>query len=233
MKNKSICIIPARGGSKRIPKKNIKSFLGFPIIKYSIDAAFGAEVFEEVYVSTDDNDVANIAKKYGAKCDRLRSKNNSNDFSTTFDVLDEVLNYPEIFNKKYDYACCLYPTSPLINSEILTKSHKILKESKFNSVIPVTKFSYPIQRALNRENDGLISFENDKLSKTRTQDLNIKYHDAGMFYFFKIKTLIKQKELFCKPSYGLLINELAVQDIDTMDDWALAELKFKHINDII
>lgn len=224
-KNKNIAIITARGGSKRIPKKNIKTFLGFPIIKFSIEAALNAGCFEEVMVSTDDYEIAEIAKSYGASVPFFRSPKNSDDFSTTSDVLLEVLNYYNSLNIFFDNLCCIYPTAPFVTSDKLKKSLNILNESKADCVLPVVQYSYPIQRSLKIEN-GKISMNWPENYLKRSQDFEPVYHDCGQYYFMKVLSFQEQKKLFMFNTIPIITSELEVQDIDNEEDWKIAELKF-------
>lgn len=222
----NICIIPARGGSKRIPKKNIKHFLNKPIISYTIKVALNSKLFDEVMVSTDDNLVADIALKYGAKVPFKRSKKNSNDYATTFDVLNEVLKNYKKNNLTFDNVCCIYPCSPFLTTDTLNKAFKLLNENKFDSVFPVVSYSSPIQRAL-KLTGKKVKMINDNYLNTRSQDLEQSYYDAGQFYWCKVQALLKNKKIFASNSGGLKISELDAQDIDTIIDWKLAELKYK------
>lgn len=223
----NICIIPARGGSKRIPRKNIKPFLGKPIIAYSIQAALESGLFEEVMVSTDDLEIAEIAKEYGAKVPFLRSPKNSDDFATTFDVIEEVIkNYKSELNKEFDNLCCLYSCAPFVNKETLSSGKKILVENKFDSVFPIVAFSFPIQRALIKLK-GKISLIHEEHLTTRSQDLEEHFHDAGQFYWCNTKALLSSKKLLTSNTGGVVISELEAQDIDTETDWKLAELKYQ------
>lgn len=223
---KKIAIIPARGGSKRIPKKNIKDFLGKPIIAYSIQAALDSNLFDEVMVSTDDKEIAVIAIKYGAKVPFMRSTKNSDDFATTYDVIEEVINEYKIRGTEFDKICCIYPTAPFIGPEILIKALLKLEEKKFDSVFPVIKYSFPIQRALHKDNDKL-SMLNEENLNIRSQDLEDSFHDSGQFYWCKTKHLLKSKKLLTSNTGCVVISELEAQDIDTKTDWKLAELKYR------
>tara|TARA_B110000008_G_C16877685_1_gene527505 strand:- start:279 stop:956 length:678 start_codon:yes stop_codon:yes gene_type:complete len=221
-----IAIIPARGGSKRIPRKNIKDFLGKPIISYSIKAALDSNLFDEVMVSTDDYEIAKIAKQFGAKVPFMRSTKNSNDFASTYDVIEEVINEYKNQGLKFDKICCIYSCAPFISPEILTKALEKLEDKKFDSVFPVLKYSFPIQRALKRDGDKITMIEEDNLN-IRSQDLEESYHDAGQFYWCKTKQLLKSKKLLTSNTGCVVISELEVQDIDTKTDWKLAELKYQ------
>lgn len=221
-----ICIIPARGGSKRIPRKNIKAFLGKPIIAYSIQAALKSNLFEEVMVSTDDFEIAEIAKTYGALVPFMRSAENSDDFSGTFDVIKEVLEFYEKRNKFFDKACCIYPTAPFVTANKLKEAYSVLSKKKLDSVFPIIKFSYPIQRGLVVDENKRIKIREPKYLSSRSQDLEPVFHDAGQFYFFDIKKIIEQNSLWTNNTGFIEISELEGQDIDNEMDWKLAELKY-------
>lgn len=222
----NICIIPARGGSKRIPKKNIKPFLGKPIISYSIEAAIKSNLFSEVMVSTDDEEIAEIAKKYGAKIPFIRSEKNSNDFATTYDVIKEVLKEYEKNKYKFDNICCIYACAPLVDSDKLKQAYQKLNNKKFDSIFPVIKYSFPIQRALKIHNDKIELFNSNHLN-TRSQDLEDSFHDAGQFYWMKTEKILKKENIITDNCGGIIISELEGQDIDNEIDWKIAELKFK------
>lgn len=224
-KVKKIAIIPARGGSKRIPRKNIKDFLGKPIIAYSIEAAIASELFDEVMVSTDDDEIFKIAMQYGANVPFMRSKKNSDDYATTSQVLIEVLNMYHNSGYSFDFACCLYPTAPFITSEKLKNAFEKINESGAKSVLPIVKYSFPILRSFSLEN-GFIKMNWPKYLNTRSQDLKPAYHDAGQFYFLKVNDFLKENKLFTDVSVGLEMPESEVQDIDNYEDWKIAEVKY-------
>jgi pseudaminic acid cytidylyltransferase len=227
MNQNKIAIITARGGSKRIPRKNIKLFNGVPIIKYSIDAAINSEIFDEIMVSTDDEEIAEIAIKYGAKVPFIRSKGNSDDFSTTADVIEEVvIDYKNKIKIEFDYLCCIYPTAPFINKNKLVQAMNLLIEKNADCVLPIVKYGYPIQRSLKIEK-GLAVMNWPENYLTRSQDLTPVFHDCGQFYCMKTSSLLTQKKLFADFTIPLEVSELEVQDIDNEVDWKLAELKFK------
>jgi len=222
----NLCIIPARGGSKRIPRKNIKSFLGKPIIAYSIEAAIKSELFDEVMVSTDDLEIAEIAKKYGAKVPFFRTEKSSNDFATTFDVIEEVLFQYKAIHKNFTVACCLYACAPFVTDNKLIESFEILTKNRFDSVFPVIPFGFPIQRAIRLEN-GKSSFFYPEFSLSRSQDLAKSYHDAGQFYWMNVERCLKESKILTNNTGSIIISELEGQDIDNVVDWELAELKFQ------
>ena len=222
----NICIIPARGGSKRIPRKNIKGFLGKPIIAYSIETAIDSGLFDEVMVSTDDTEIADIAKKYGAKVPYMRSAKNSDDFATTFDVIKEVINYYKDQSIEFDNLCCLYSCAPFVNPKVLLRAFNQLTKKKFDTVFPIIPFSFPIQRAL-RVKQGKVSMILEDNLNIRSQDLEKSFHDAGQFYWCNTKRLLSSEKLITPNSGGIEISELDAQDIDNQMDWYLAELKFQ------
>lgn len=227
-----LVIIPARGGSKRIPRKNIKYFFGKPILAYSIEVALESNLFDEVMVSTDDKEIKEIAESFGAKVPFLRSEINSDDFATTADVIDEVLlNYKKIGNS-FDYCVCIYPTAPLLSINILEEAISKLIDFDLYSVFPVLEYGYPIQRALRLNEDNRIEMIDPSKESTRSQDLKTSYHDAGQFYALNAKKFKIKKKLWTENTGVVKISNLEAQDIDNIIDWRLAELKYKLINDI-
>ena len=227
---KNIAIIPARGGSKRIPRKNIKDFLGKPIIAYSIEAALESNLFDEVMVSTDDEEIAHIAKLYGAKVPFMRSNNNANDYATLADVMIEVVEEYMKFNIEIQNVCCILPTAPFVTSKRLIEANKTFIKNKYDSLFPVLEFSYPIKRSLIKKDNGTVKMAWPEHLNTRSQDLVSHYHDSGQFYFIKKDILQKEKSLFTSNSGVVELSQLEVQDIDTLDDWKNAEIKYTIIN---
>lgn len=225
MTNKCAALITARGGSKRIPRKNIKDFLGYPIIKYSIDAARDAGCFDEVMVSTDDKEIAEIALRLGAKVPFYRSASTANDFATTADVIEEVLLEYRKNGREFEHFCCIYPTAPFVSPAMLRQGYELLRESDADSVLPVVRFSYPIQRALKIEQGKLSMIWPENLN-ARSQDLQPAYHDAGQFYWGRTDRFLKQKKLFSDNTLPIEVPESHVQDIDTLEDWKIAEMKY-------
>ena len=222
----ALAVITARGGSKRIPRKNIKSFSGQPIIKYSIDAAMHVERFDEVMVSTDDEEIAKIATLYGAKVPFLRSSEKSDDYATTAEVLEEVLLEYQKRGTAFTHLFCIYPTAPFVTAGKLYDAMKLLVETGADSVLPVTRFSFPIQRSLNIE-EGRIRMNWPEYYQSRSQDLLPAYHDAGQFYALKSCSLLEQKRLYTDFTVPIIVPESEVQDIDNEEDWKIAELKFQ------
>ena len=186
MEIKKLAVITARGGSKRIPKKNIKSFCGKPIIAYSIEAALKSGMFDEVMVSTDSEEIADTAKEYGAKIPFMRSDKNSDDFATTKDVLIEVFGrYIEMGND-LEYACCIYPTAPFITPEKIKEGRKLLNRENVYMVNPIVKFSFPPQRGLVIDENHIIQLRWPENRDRRSQDLEDIYHDCGQFYWYNV-----------------------------------------------
>ncbi|MBQ9512806.1 MAG: pseudaminic acid cytidylyltransferase [Lachnospiraceae bacterium] len=226
----TIAIITARGGSKRIPHKNIRNFIGKPVIAYAIDAALKARVFDRVMVSTDDMGIADIAKRYGAEVPFMRSEKTSDDFATTTDVLKEVLTTFEAQGEHFDIACCIYPTAPLLTGERIREAMQLMEEDMATDVVlPVVRFSYPPQRAFMMENDTL-TIAYPEFKDARSQDLVPFYHDAGQFYLFRTEFLLQNDNLFSGKLRAMELMETEVQDIDTETDWAMAELKYQWIH---
>lgn len=219
----NICIIPARGGSKRILKKNLKDFLGKPILLYSIELAKKADVFDKIFVSTDDIEIAEFCKSNGVEIDFLRSEENSSDFSTTVSVINEVLEY---FNNKYDFCLCLYPTSPLANKFDLLKGYELIKQG-YKTIVAITEFESNPQRAFKILNNE-IKMINPEMQNKRSQDLEKLYFDSGQWYWINTRTYDK-KQLFTDNSSFITINKLFCQDINDEVDWKLAEIKYKLI----
>ena len=224
--NQSIAIITARGGSKRIPKKNIKSFCGKPIIQYSIEAALDSKLFSEVMVSTDSEEIADIAKKSGSKVPFFRSEETSNDTSTTSDVIKEVLLTYGAMGQDFDYGCCIYPTAPFVTKQLLIQAMEELEKQQANTVLPIVAFSFPPQRAIVIRN-GFAEMQFPENLNVRSQDLETIYHDAGQFYMFRVSSFLEEGKLIGKKVFPIIRNDLQVQDIDHEDDWKIAEMKYR------
>ena len=225
-----LAIIPARGGSKRIPKKNIKEFSGKPIIAYSVEAALESQLFDEVMVSTDSEEIAAVAKQYKASFPFVRSLETSNDYATIADVIEEVITMYKEQGKVFDYVCCILPTAPFLTSQRLVESFNLLQEKKYDSVTPVLRFSYPIQRALQIDDLGILSMIWPENLIKRSQDLQPAYHDCGQFYWGNVNAFLKEKSFFMKNGGAIVLSEIEVQDIDTEEDWKVAELKYKMLH---
>jgi len=219
---KIVAIIPARGGSRRIPRKNIREFFGKPIIAYSIEAALKSELFDGVMVSTDDDEIAEVAIRYSANIPFKRSQKNSDNHATINDVLMEVLGEYKKIGKEFKIGCCIMPIAPLLQQKYLKKGMDLLIKGDFYSVWPLVKFSYPIQRALKLAINGSLSFINKEFLRARSQDLEPVYHDAGQFYWFYSEFGINSNN--CG---GFEIKEMEVQDVDSEEDWQLLCLKYE------
>lgn len=218
----NLAIIPARGGSKRIPRKNIRPFAGRPILAYSIEAALQSGLFSEVMVSTDDAEIAETALRYGATVPFMRSPENANDFAPTLAVIQEVLQQYE--PRRFDLGCCIYATAPLIQPAQLKDGLQLLQQNDYDVVFPVVAFSYPVWRALNRNPDGKTKMQWPEYQMSRSQDLSPLYHDAGQWYWFNPQRL--STGLFTPNTGTIVLSEDQVQDIDTPTDWRLAEMKY-------
>ncbi len=223
-----VAIITARGGSKRIPRKNIKEFMGKPMIAYAIGAALDSEMFDEVMVSTDDDEIAATAVKYGAQVPFMRSEKTANDFATTSDVLNEVVEMYRKQGKTFDTICCLYPCVPFLTGNILRQAYDKFSRTDCESLTPVVKFSYPIQRAFRVNENGYLEYREPENARTRSQDLEPMYHDVGMFYFMKNSVFDggRNRTAFFE------MDESCIQDIDTPEDWKMAELKYKVMHNV-
>jgi len=225
MNRKKLAIITARGGSKRIPRKNIKEFCGKPILCYSIEAAKKANVFDEIMVSTEDAEIAQVAKKAGANVPFFRSADTSGDYASTDDVIMEVLRSYQKINQEFDAFCCIYPTAPFLSGERLRSAMELLAEA--DSVMPVVPFSYPPQRGLVINQKGFVERQFPEYATARSQDLLKIYHDCGQFYACRTDAFLKAGTTDVERLLPLILNEMEVQDIDTIEDWKMAEIKYK------
>ena len=224
--NRRIAIITARGGSKRIPRKNIREFCGKPILAYSIQAALESGIFQTVMVSTDDEEIAVVAAQYGAEIPFYRSAETAGDFATTNDVLLEVLAEYEKRGQRFDMGVCIYPTAPFVTAEKLKLAVEKLENSDADTLIPVVAFSYPPQRAMIVENERLV-FEYPEYLDSRSQDLVPHYHDVGQFYVFRTQAYQINRKLMLGNILPMVVSELEVQDIDNQTDWEIAEMKYR------
>lgn len=222
---KKIAIITARGGSKRIPRKNIKKFCGKPILAYSVEAALQSGLFDTVMVSTDDKEIAQAARQYGAEVPFYRSEKTSGDYATTNDVLLEVLAEYEKRGLEYELACCIYPTAPFVTAKKLKDAVSQLLDSNADTLIPVVAFSYPPQRAMIMK-EGRLVFEYPQYLDSRSQDLEPHYHDAGQFYVFRTAPFRRNRKLMVGNILPMVVSEMEVQDIDNQTDWRIAEIKY-------
>ena len=220
---KNLAIIPARGGSKRIPRKNIKDFLGKPMLAYSIEAALATELFDEVMVSTDDEEIAEVARQYGAKVPFMRTLATANDYAPLVDVMNEVLNTYKDRGQEFDNACLILATCPMLQSQDIISAYNRLITSDFTIVYPVVLFSYPIWRCLDLAEDGSLKRHWPEFENSRSQDLPREYHDTGTFYWYKNTEWLSGNVKIG----GIEVEETTVQDIDTETDWKIAEMKYK------
>ena len=224
-----LCVIPARGGSKRIPKKNIKMFCGKPIIQWSIEAALESNCFDRVIVSTDSEEISTISKALGAEVPFIRPSNLSDDFTATAPVINHAIQYMSQNFQSVELACCIYATAPFIEANYIQDGLRKIIENEANFSFSVTTFPFPIQRAikLNKENKSEMFFP-ENLNK-RSQDLEDSYHDAGQFYWGKSSAWLEGKRMFEDNSIPIIIPRHKVQDIDNEEDWIRAEIMFKAI----
>ncbi|KGJ97010.1 pseudaminic acid cytidylyltransferase [Colwellia psychrerythraea] len=220
----NIAIIPARGGSKRIPRKNIKDFCGKPMIAYSIEAAKKSGCFERIIVSTDDSEIASVAKQYGAEVPFTRPDNISDDYASTLDVIAHAIT--ELNLPKNTKICCIYATAPLISSDKLSEGLAIFNASRLDYVFSATEFSYPIQRAFKLSTNGHVEMFQPEHFNSRSQDLEQAYHDAGQFYWGSVSSFLLKTPIFGDTSKPIILPITQVKDIDTPDDWRLAEMLF-------
>jgi len=226
---KTIAIIPARGGSKRIPRKNIKDFCGKPIIAYSIEAAKASGLFDRIIVSTDDEEIAEVAEKYGAEIPFMRPRELADDFTGTNAVVKHALEWLIRQGEIIEYACCIYATAPFIQVECLKEGYEKLVSSGKNYVFTVTSFEFPIQRALRLNNNGEVEPFFPEHILSRSQDLEEAYHDAGQFYWGKAEAYLQGLRSFDSGAFPFVLPGYLVQDIDTMEDWQMAELMYNII----
>jgi len=224
---KNVAIIPARGGSKRIPAKNIKEFLGKPIIAYSIAAAKQSGLFERIIVSTDSEAIAEVANRYGAETPFMRPEEIADDFTTTAAVLAHALQWLAAHGSEAQHACCIYATAPFIQVHYLKAGYELLTGKGATSVFPVTTFPFSIFRALKINDDGRLAMFWPEHELTRSNDLPEAYHDAGQFYWVDCKVFLEKQQLYSDDSLPVVVPRHLVQDIDTPEDWTRAEMMYK------
>jgi len=224
-----LAIIPARSGSKRISGKNVRLFDGKPILAYSIEAARISNLFDEVMVSTDDPDIAQLAVQLGASVPFRRSRQTAGDFATTADVLLEVVAMYKQQGRQFDTACCIYATAPFTTTALLRRGYDRLEAGAFDTVFPVVEFDYPIQRSLQMNKEGHVAMVWPEFESNRSQDLEPRFHDSGMFYWFRPGKLQAGGGLFSANSGAIIVSGLECHDIDSLDDWCIAELKYKRL----
>jgi N-acylneuraminate cytidylyltransferase len=222
-----IAVIPARGGSKRIPRKNIRPFLGKPIIAYSIEAAISCGLFDKVIVSTDDDEIANIAKSFGAETPFMRPKELADDFTGTNEIVKHAIQWFGQHGQSVGYACCIYATAPFIQVCFLKEGYEKLIALGKSFAFSVTTFPFPVQRAIRIRADGGIEPLDAQAIKKRSQDLEETFHDAGQFYWGTANAFLKGEELFSPNAAPIVVPRHLVQDIDSMEDWTMAELMYR------
>ena len=224
-----LCVIPARGGSKRIPRKNIKPFKGKPIIAYSIETALQSDCFDQVIVSTDDSEIASISESYGAIVPFIRPSTLADDHTDTASVIKHAIEWMEYNNTQVSEACCIYATAPFLKSLDIQRALQQLISVSADYCFSVAQYAYPIQRALAITQDQRVMMQSPELVSTRSQDLEERYHDAGQFYWGTANAWKALKPVLSSESSPYLIPAYRVQDIDTIEDWQRAEYMFDAI----
>jgi len=222
-----VAVIPARGGSKRIPHKNIKPFCGKPMIAYSIETAKNAGIFDRIIVSTDSKEIASIAKDFGAEIPFMRPVELADDFAGTDAVILHALKWLIKDGEKIDYICCIYATAPFVKAEYIIKGYNLLREKNAASCFSVTTYPFPIFRSLKINSQNRLEMFWPEYRETRSQDLTEAYHDAGQFYWANVTNYLKEKQFYSKNAVPVVLPRYLVQDIDTIEDWNTAELMFR------
>jgi len=222
----NLAVIPARGASKRIPHKNIRQFCGKPMIAWSIEAAIESECFDRVIVSTDDNEIAAVARKYGADVPFVRPPELSDDYTGTIPVISHATEWQNAHGEEASYVCCIYATAPFVQVDDLKRGLKTLMETEVDYVFTVTNYPFPIQRAIRIVQDSKVEMFQPEYFYARSQDLEEAWHDAGQFYWGKSNAWLLKKPLFSDESSPLVLPRYRVQDIDTEEDWKVAENMF-------
>lgn len=225
-----LCVIPARGGSKRIPRKNIKELCGKPMISWSIEAAIKSECFDRVIVSTDDEEIASVAKQYGAEIPFMRPAELADDYTDTIAVIAHAIEWQNSHEEAADTVCCLYATAPFVQATDLQKGFDVLESSGAEYAFSVTSYAFPIQRAIRITQNQRVEMFQPEHFNTRSQDLQEAWHDAGQFYWGRAAAWLANKPIFSSDAVPVLLPRHRVQDIDTPEDWGRAELMFKLLN---
>ena len=228
MPHDTVAIVPARGGSKRIPRKNIRPFLGQTILGRVLERLRASECFDEVMVSTDDAEIAAVARATGAEVPFMRSAENSGDNATTAAVLLEVIAAYARAGRRFGHLCCVYPTAVFVTPELLRQGLQLLRSGNADCVVPVLRFSFPIQRAFRIEAGKLTMYHPEHMN-THSRDLPQAFHDAGQFYWLRAASFLEQKVVYMREALPLLLDEMQAHDIDTEDDWRIAELKYDYL----
>lgn len=224
-----VAVIPARGGSKRIPRKNIKQFAGKPMIAWSIEAALQSSCFDKVIVSTDDEEIASVASSYGAEVPFIRPADLSDDHTGTIPVIAHAIEWQSRNGINASTVCCIYATAPLLESSDLRRGMQALESSDACYAFSVATYAFPIQRAIRVNSEGRVEMLNPELFNTRSQDLEETWHDAGQFYFGKAQAWLAGKTIFSSDAIPIILPRFRVQDIDTPEDWERAECLFNNI----
>ncbi|MCV3528298.1 pseudaminic acid cytidylyltransferase [Campylobacter lari] len=224
---KNLCIIPARGGSKRIPRKNIVDFLGKPLIAYSIESTLKSEIFDDVIISSDDDEIIEVALKYGAKAPFVRKKELSDDYANSTAVIQDAIIMLEKQDKFYENVCCLYATAPLIDEFILKKAFEQFNQENCKFLFSACEFEYPIQRAFYLNEKYQVHMFEEKYYASRSQDLIKAYHDGGAFYFGKKEAWLEENFMFKPYSKAFLLPRNKICDIDTFDDLEFAKILYQ------
>ena len=222
-----LAVIPARGGSKRIPRKNIRDFCGKPIIAYSIEAALDSGLFDRVIVSTDDDEIASVARDFGAETPFMRPVEISDDYSGTNAVVKHAIQWFQERSQSISLACCIYATAPFVSPVYLREGHDKLINSDKSFAFSVTSFPFPIQRAIHINGKGAVEAFWPEYINTRSQDLEAAYHDAGQFYWGKANAFLNDLIMYSTVSIPILLPRYQVQDIDDMEDWKIAEYLYE------
>lgn len=223
----AVAIIPARGGSKRIPRKNIKEFCGKPMIAWSIEAALESGCFDRVIVSTDDEDIAAVARQHGAETPFMRPAQLSDDYTGTIPVIRHAVEWLADNGCAVSQACCVYATAPFVSPEDLKRGQQLLESEACSYAFSVTSYAFPIQRAIRITGGGRVAMFNPEHFGTRSQDLEEAWHDAGQFYWGTAQAWKEERLIFSEDAAPVTLPRHRVQDIDTPEDWVRAEWLFK------
>jgi N-acylneuraminate cytidylyltransferase len=224
---RALAVIPARGGSKRLPGKNIRDFAGKPMLAWSVEAAHESGLFDEVMVSTDSEEIAEVARAAGASVPFLRSAETADDHAIIIDVMAEVVDRYEADGRRFERLCCILATAPLLRSSTLRSAAALMDREGFDTVFPVVAFGYPIQRALRRDEAGRTAMRQPEHYASRSQDLEPAFHDAAQFYWMTREVCVTKQSIFAGRAGSFVIDAMEAQDIDTLTDWRLAELKMQ------
>lgn len=219
-----LALIPARGGSKRIPRKNIKPFRGRPVIAYAIEAATASGLFDRIVVSTDDDEIAAVAERFGAEAPFRRPPELADDHATTPAVIRHALDWAERAGLEISHLCCIYPAAPLVRSDDIRRAFDLMEAEGVDYCFPVTEFPFPIQRAIRIRDDDRVEMFDPSHFETRSQDLEPAFHDAGHFYWGRAEAFRRGDQIFSPAAAALRLPRWRVVDIDTPEDWRRAEL---------